>query len=197
MNYDKVVQVLNDGNLAIVPTDTIYGIIGDALNKNAIEKVYLAKNRDRNKQLVLLVDSIDMAREYTQNIGELECQLYKTYSKYSLTLELQKNNNLPPEYNSTVSYVGVRIPYNDDLIKIIKMLKHPIFSTSANISGYPVITDVSLLDEHLKKHIDYIYDNGPIHNLASTIAKVDHDKIIIIRDGHAGDLIKQDFHLSN
>ncbi len=195
MDYEKVVQIINAGNLVILPTDTIYGIIGDALNKDAIEKVYVAKKREKNKQLILLVDSIDMAKKYTQNISELESHLYEKYSKYSLTIELQKKDNLPKEYNSTVTYVGVRIPYNDDLIKIIKMLNRPIFSTSANISGQPVITSVSLLDETLKKYMDYIYDAGDINSVASTIIKVENGKIIVIRDGKAGDMIKKDFNL--
>lgn len=195
MDYEKVVQIINDGNLVILPTDTIYGIIGDAFNKDAIEKVYIAKKREKNKQLILLVDSIDMARKYTKKISELESHLYEKYSKYSLTIELQKNGNLPKEYNSTVTYVGVRIPYNDDLIKIIKMLNRPVFSTSANISGQPVITSVSLLDKNLKKYIDYVYDAGVINNVASTIVKVENDKIIIIRNGKAGNMIKDDFDL--
>lgn len=195
MDYKKVVQIINSGNLVILPTDTIYGIIGDALNKDAIEKVYVAKKREKNKQLILLVDSIDMAKKYTKNISELESHLYEKYSKYSLTIELQKNDNLPKEYNSTVTYVGVRIPYNDDLIKIIKMLNRPVFSTSANISGQPVITSVSLLNEDLKKYIDYIYDAGVIKMDASTIVKVENNRIIIIRDGKAGNMIKRDFNL--
>ncbi len=195
MDYEKIVEVINSGGLCLLPTDTIYGIMGDALNKKSIEKVHLAKNRDKTKQLVLLVDSIEMARKYTKSINDLEESLFKKYSNYSLTIELQKNGNLPSEYNSTVTYVGVRIPCNDNLIKIIKMLQRPIFSTSANISGSPAITDVSLLDENLKKHIDYIYDNGVIDSVSSTIVKVEGNDIHIVREGKAGKIIKRDYNL--
>ena len=195
MDYERIVEIINDGGLVILPTDTVYGIMGDALNKNAIEKVYTAKNRDKNKNLVILVDSIDMAKKYTKDINELELLLYEKYSKYSLTIILKKNNKLPVEYNKTVDSVGIRIPANNELIKIIKMLKKPLFSTSANISGNPVIKDISLIDKNLKKYIDYIYDGGVIDASASTIVKVENGNINIIREGVAGEIIKNDFNL--
>ena len=169
--------------------------MGDALSKEAIEKVHIAKKRDKNKKLILLVDSIDMLNKYTKGINQLECLLYEKYSKYSLTMEMKKNDNLPKEYNSTVDYVGVRIPNDRNLIKIIKILNRPIFSTSANVSGHPVVTNISLLDEDLKSYIDYIYDIGFINNKVSTIAKVENNKIVIIREGQAGNMIKKDFNL--
>ena len=131
------------------------------------------------------------------NINELEALLLDKYSKYSLTLELQKSNNLPKEYNPNVTYVGIRIPHNDDLIKIIRILNRPIFSTSANISGQAIVTDISMLDKDLKSYIDYIYDVGTIDNLASTILKVCDGEIVIIREGLAGDLITRDLNDKN
>lgn len=192
MNHKLIVQIINNGGLVILPTDTVYGIMGDALNKEAISKVNKAKKRGQNKLLILLVDSIEMARKYTKDINKLEAFLFEKYSKYSLTIELQKSDKLPKEYNPDVTYVGIRIPHNDDLIKIIRMLGRPIFSTSANISGQPIVTDISMLDSDLKSYIDYIYDVGTIDNLASTILKVCDGKIVIIREGLAGDLINKE-----
>lgn len=194
MNHKLIVQIINNGGLVILPTDTVYGIMGDALNKEAISKVNKAKKRGQNKLLILLVDSIEMARKYTKDINKLEAFLFEKYSKYSLTIELQKSDKLPKEYNPDVTYVGIRIPHNDDLIKIIKMLGRPIFSTSANISGQPIVTDISMLDSDLKSYIDYIYDVGTIDNLASTILKVCDGKVVIIRDGLAGNLITKDLN---
>lgn len=194
MNHKQIVQIINNGGLVILPTDTVYGIMGDALNKNSIAKVNNAKKRGQNKLLILLVDGIEMAKKYTKDINELEAFLFEKYSKYSLTIELQKSDKLPKEYNPDVTYVGIRIPHNDDLIKIIKMLGRPIFSTSANISGQPIVTDISMLDSDLKSYIDYIYDAGTINNLASTILKVCDGKVVIIRDGLAGNLITKDLN---
>lgn len=194
MNHKLIVQIINNGGLVILPTDTVYGIMGDALNKEAISKVNKAKKRGQNKLLILLVDSIEMARKYTKDINKLEAFLFEKYSKYSLTIELQKSDKLPKEYNPDVTYVGIRIPHNDDLIKIIRMLGRPIFSTSANISGQPIVTDISMLDSDLKSYIDYIYDVGTIDNLASTILKVCDGKVVIIRDGLAGNLITKDLN---
>ena len=64
MNIDKIYKTLNSGGLVISPTDTIYGIMGDALNENVIKKIYKVKKRDYSKPLILLMDSYDMIKKY-------------------------------------------------------------------------------------------------------------------------------------
>ena len=67
MNKERIIEELNKGNLVIVPTDTVYGILADATNVEAVKKVYKAKKRDTNKPLILIVDSYKMLCEYTAN----------------------------------------------------------------------------------------------------------------------------------
>ena len=97
MDISKIVDELNKGNLVITPTDTIYGIMGDATNEETIQKVYKVKKRNKNKPLILLMDSYEMIKDYTKNITIEEETLIKEFMPGLVTIILEKNakvNNL-------------------------------------------------------------------------------------------------------
>ncbi|MBQ7139918.1 MAG: threonylcarbamoyl-AMP synthase [Bacilli bacterium] len=193
MNIDKICQVLNDGGLVISPTDTIYGIMGDALNENVIRKIYNVKKRNYNKPLILLMNSFEMIKEYTDNISEIEENAIKKLFPGCVTIILKKNYKINNLITSNTEYVGIRIPNNKDLISIINKLERPIVSTSANISDEDVITNIKMIDENLKRKIDYIEDGGEIKENASTIIKFDNEKLIILREGNLTKKIRNMF----
>lgn len=183
MNIDKIVDVLNDGGIVITPTDTIYGIMGDALNEDVIKKIFDIKKRPLNKPLLLLMNSFEMVMEYTVEISEKERNLIYRFWPGLVTFILKKNrkvNNLITSGNDTV---GIRIPDNKDLLEIISRLNRPVISTSANITGTEVITSTELIEKDLIDNIDYIEDGGEVDNVSSTIVKVENNELIVLRDG--------------
>lgn len=193
MNIEKIVEQIKVGNLVITPTDTVYGILADATNINAIKKVYESKNRDKNKSLILLVDSIGMLQEYTQNLSPLEMEIIKKYFPGKLTILLHKNSKVNDEITCGSDLVGIRIPDNNDLIKIIKAIRNPIISTSANISGQNTITNPKAISAELLKSISYIEDGGIINSEPSSIIKIENDKITILREGSVALEIVKDY----
>lgn len=193
MNIDKIVEVLGNGGLVISPTDTIYGIMGDALNTDVIKRVYEVKKRSYSKPLILLMDSYEMIKEYTFEISELEDKLIKKFSPGLVTIILKKNDKISDLITNNSDYVGIRIPDNDDLLSIIKKLGRPVISTSANISDEDVITNVEMLDEELKKKIDYIEDGGEVVNVSSTIVRFVDGELKILREGRLSDSIRKLF----
>lgn len=191
MNVDKICEVLENGGLVISPTDTVYGIMGDALNEEVIKKVYAAKKRPFSKPLILLMDSYEMIRQYTSQINELEDKIIKNFFPGLVTIILKKNENVSKLITCGGDYVGIRIPNNKDLLAIIKKLGRPVISTSANISDEDVITSVAEIDDHLLKYMSYIVDGGVIKAESSTIIKVENNEIKILRAGKMADKIKQ------
>ena len=194
MDISKIVDELNKGNLVITPTDTIYGIMGDATNEETIQKVYKVKKRNKNKPLILLMDSYEMIKDYTKNITIEEETLIKEFMPGLVTIILEKNakvNNLITANNNTV---GIRIPNDKNLIKIIKELGKPVISTSANISDELTITSIKDLDDELIKNIDYIYDGGTVVNKSSTIVRFNNHKLEILREGILTNKLKERFH---
>lgn len=189
MNISKICEVLENGGLVVTPTDTVYGIMGDALNLEAVKKVYEAKHRAYNKPLILLMDSYEMIKEYTLDISEEEDRIMREFFPGLLTIILKKNNKIDDLISGGMDTVGIRIPDNEDLIRIIKKLGRPIFSTSANISDEEVITSIDKLDRRLLKYIDYVEDGGEIVAVSSTIVKVDNKEMKILRIGILADKV--------
>ena len=189
---NDLIKNIEDGNLVIVPTDTVYGISCDATNKEAIEKVFIAKQREQ-KPLIVMVSNIDMLKKYVKNINDLEQQLIDKYWPNTLTILFEKNDNLLEEITCGSEYVGIRMPDNKLLLELMNKINKPIISTSANISGNSVITNTNLIEPELKKYISYIYDDGEKTNVASTLVKVENNKIKILREGILANKIKEDF----
>lgn len=193
VNIEKIYDVVNNGGLVISPTDTVYGIMGDALDENVIKKVYDIKHRSYAKPLIILVSNYDMLKEYTDDISELEEEIINKFLPGLVTIILKKNEKISSLISSGSDYVGVRIPDNDDLIKIIDMLGRPVISTSANISDEDVITNVNMIDERLKKEIDYIEDGGEVISSSSTVIRIINDELVILREGILSDEIRDYF----
>lgn len=186
MDIDKVVYLLREGKLVIVPHDTVYGIIGDASSENVIRSIYEVKHRDYRKPLIMLVSSVDMLKEYVLELNEIEKDLINCYWPGKLTIILKKSNKVSNLITSGSDCVGVRFPDNQDLLKIIEMLNKPVISTSANLSNQDTITNVEMLDQDIVDKVSYIYDGGEIKRASSTIVRVINNKIEILRDGELG-----------
>ena len=193
MNIDKIVEIINSSGLVISPTDTVYGIMGDALNKESIKNVYDVKHRDYKKPLILLMSSIDMIKEYTLDISEDEMNLMKKFYPGCMTLLLKRNFKVDGMICNNGEYVGVRIPDNKDLLSIIEKLGRPVFSTSCNISGNDVVRSVDEIDEEIISKVDYIYDGGYIDSVSSTVVRIDNGEVVILREGNLSEEIKNYF----
>ena len=193
MGIEKITKLLNEGKIVITPTDTIYGIMGDSTNEEVIKKIYKIKKRPLNKSLILLMDSYEMIKKYTKNIGDNEEKLIEEFMPGLVTIILEKNDKVNNLITSNTNYVGVRIPNNKELLEIINKLDKPVISTSANISEEISITNIEQLDKEIKDNVDYIYDAGEIINQSSTIVKFENDKIIIFSEGILTNKLKERF----
>ena len=183
MDTKYISELLNDGGIVVIPTDTVYGIVCDALNIKAVDKVYKLKQRDYSKPMVILVSSIDMLKKYTLSINKLEEELINRYLPGMMTIVLRKNNLIPDIVSSNRDTIGIRIPDNNDLISIINKINRPIIATSCNISNNDVITDINLLDSSIKNNVDYVYDGGIVNSQSSTIVRIKDNKVEILRKG--------------
>lgn len=193
MNIDKLVEVINDGGLAIVPTDTVYGIIADATNEDAINRVYEAKRRVYSKPLIIMVSSLEMLFRYVDDASEVEQKLIERYWPGKLTILFKRGSKLSRLINNNGDLVGIRYPDNEELIELMNRLDKPLVSTSANIADERTITSVDKISEDLLKYIDCVYDGGFKEDVPSTIVKVVDNKIEFLRKGELASVIERDF----
>ena len=187
----ELLNVLQNGKLAILPSDTVYGIFADATNYDAIKRVDEAKHS--NKPHLIVISSIDMLKEYVSEINELQEKIINKYWPNTLTILFKKNDKINDELTKGSEYIGIRMPKNDWLLRLIDEFGKPLISSSANITNEKVITNVKMLDKELKKSISYIYDDGDLSDIAYTLIKVEDNKIIFLREGILANKIKEDF----
>lgn len=135
-------EVIKKGGAIIYPTDTIYGIGANALDQNAINKVYKIKKRPDNKPLSAVVSDIKMAKKYCI-IGKIQEQIFSALLPGAFTLifpcKISKKNKILTAHNGTLS---IRIPDCKVTARLAKELKIPFTATSANISGLPGSGDI-------------------------------------------------------
>ena len=193
MDIKDIVDKLNKGYIGITPTDTVYGIMGDATKEDVIKRVFNVKKRDYNNPLLMLVSDIDMLKEYIYISNDIEKKLIDKYWPGRTTLILKKKDNVSNLLTGNRDNVGVRIPDNKELLDIIKLFGKPVISTSANISGSDTITSVDQIEEELKHSVDFIVDGGILDNKGSTIVYAIDNELKILRDGDLSSKIKEDF----
>ena len=187
IDYTKLkepAELIRNGGIVVFPTETVYGIGANALNENAIKKLYDIKKRPLNKPISLLVNSIDMIEQVTKDITKLEYALIKTFFPGPLTIILKKKDIVPDIVTANQDTVGIRMPANESALKLIGYVGSPIATPSANISGKPSGTNLKDIMEDFDGKVDCFIDDGPSKiGLASTIVQVVDGIPHILRQG--------------
>lgn len=180
----KTSNIIKEGKIVILPTDTVYGIAVDALNEESVKRIYNLKHRDISKPCCILVSDIDMIKQFTKCITPLEEKIIGKFFPGALTIVLEKNNKIPSAVTANLDTIGVRIPDNKFLIELIKTIGSPIVATSLNLSGEESKTSIQNIPDEIKQNVDLIVDGGETKiGKASTIVKVENNEIEILREG--------------
>ena len=177
-------KMIKEGGIVIFPTETVYGIGTNGLNEKAVKQLYEVKQRPLNKPISLLVNSIEMIEQVAKDITDIEYELIKEFFPGPLTIILKKKDIVPNILTANQDTVGIRMPANKIVIKLIEYAGIPIATPSANISGRPSGTNIKDIMEDFDGKVDYFVDGGPSKiGLASTIVKVEKGIPKILRKG--------------
>ncbi len=160
MDVNSLVNILNNGGIAVIPTDTVYGLVGDATSENVIKKIFEIKQREYTKPLLILISNFDMLKKYVKNISPLELEIINKFWPGPLTIIFQNKKNLSAILTANKSEIAIRMPNDERLLDLINKLDKPIIATSANIAHKKTITSIDLLEDKIKNNVDYIYDGG-------------------------------------
>jgi L-threonylcarbamoyladenylate synthase len=175
-------DIIRSGGVIAFPTDTVYGIGASAIDKDAIEKLYLVKGRSQDKAIpILLADMEDLA-QITPNPGGIVQVIMDKFWPGALTLILPLLAGLPSNLSPTQT-VGIRIP-DFDLTR--ELLRHtgPLAATSANLSGQESARNAEQVKENLKGEIDLILDGGiSPGGVDSTVLDCTKAEPLILRTG--------------
>ena len=181
---NKIADSINNGNVIIFPTETVYGIGANGFDEDAIRKLYEIKERPYNKPISLLVNSFSMIEDIAEELSDTERAIIDKFFPGPLTLVVKKNKNIPDILTSGTEYVGIRMPKNKTALRIINAVGVPMATTSTNISGMDADINFEKAYSDFKDKVDYFIDGGVAQiGVASTVVQVVNDEIKVLREG--------------
>ncbi|MFC7525133.1 L-threonylcarbamoyladenylate synthase [Parapedobacter sp. GCM10030251] len=154
-DINGALEVLRAGGLILYPTDTIWGIGCDATNPAAVERVYQLKGRDQSKSLIVLLDNENKLPGYIQEVPEIAYQLIE-YTERPLTIVYSGAKNLAPNLIAEDGSIGIRIVNHAFCSPLLRRLRKPLVSTSANRSGQPSPKNFSEIAPEIIDGVDYV-----------------------------------------
>jgi len=188
MRYDRsdlqeALRVLRSGGIIVYPTDTVWGIGCDATNADAVKRIYALKQREDSKSMLVLLDSPAKLNYYIADVPDAAWALLEATEDQSpiakpLTIIYPNARNLAPNLIAEDGSIGIRITNEPFSKALCEQLRHPIVSTSANISGEPTPRFYREIHRVILDHTDYCClfrreDETP--HEPSTIIKVNAD----------------------
>ena len=170
-------EVLSKGGFVVVPTDTIYGILADALNYGAVSRLQKLRRPSRRLFLVLVPDV-----SWVKKLGLVVREEHlKLLSVPGLTLVLRKGSDL--YYWLGRETVAVRVPRKGFIFRLLKELGRPVVAPSANLEGEPPAKNVREAVEYFSDTVSLYVDGGNIEGRPSTVVSFEEDRIKVLRSG--------------
>ena len=188
MNMDYIKEaseILKNGGLVAFPTETVYGLGGDATDKEASKKIYAAKGRPSDNPLIVHIAKFSQLEDISKDLPENAKKLADAFWPGPLTMVVNKNKVIPYETTGGLDTVAVRMPNNPVALALIEESGCMIAAPSANTSGRPSPTKASHVYEDLSGKIEAILDGGSVDiGLESTIVDLTEDVVTILRPGY-------------
>lgn len=184
---EQATQIIKMGGVVGLPTDTVYGLGADALNEEAVDKIYRIKKRDRKNPISIFVNNPEQVEEYVERIGLVGELMMEKFWPGPLTLIFKSSHPKLLHLMGETSRLGIRISPNKLISSIIEKIKAPITSTSANVSGRRILATANGVRYYFNGRIELILDaeKAP-EKFPSTVVDISSDQIFLNRPGALG-----------
>ncbi len=180
-------KIIRQGGLVAFPTETVYGLGGDALNPDAAQKIYAAKGRPSDNPLIVHISQIDSLDSLVSAIPDKAKKLAKAFWPGPLTMIMNKSDIVPSQTTGGLDTVAVRMPSHPVALEFIKQAGGYVAAPSANLSGKPSPTTAKYVIQDMDGRVDMIIaadDSEEIIGLESTIVDMTSDIPAILRPGY-------------
>ena len=181
---EAAVDVLANGGVAAIPTDTLYGLAASAFDVSAVLKIYELKGRPEGMALPLLLSDAEDVRMCAEDLPPATWALMERFWPGALTLVVSKSANVPEIVTAGLDTVALRVPDHPVPRAIVKRLGAPITGTSANLSGRPGLTNATSVRREFGDTVGFVLDGGEAPGgVASTIVDVSGEELKLLREG--------------
>lgn len=179
-----IVERLHQGDVGIVPTDTVYGLLGVAGNIQVEKRLYEIKQRPSHKMFVLHVADVVHAEKLFCNMSDAAEQLMHTFWPGPLTIICNASAYVRTALGYAHKTIAVRIPNHPVMLALLERMDVPLLVTSANISGKEIATNVAALTQVFRDTVDFIVDDGRTYtDVPSTIMDCTGKLPVVVREG--------------
>lgn len=186
-NYEELkapAEAIKQGKLVLFPTETVYGIGANALDEEAVKKIYIAKGRASDNPLIAHIANLEMLKKLVMEVGKVEKKLIEKFWPGPLTIVFKKKPVVPDVITGGLDTVAIRMPSDIIAHKLIEYSNCPIAAPSANISGKPSGTQVEDVIGELDGKVEYVIDGGKVDiGVESTVIRVIDGVVHILRPG--------------
>ncbi|MGB3776710.1 MAG: L-threonylcarbamoyladenylate synthase [Tunicatimonas sp.] len=177
-------RLLEQEEVVAIPTETVYGLAGNALSARAVAQIYTVKNRPSFNPLIIHSSALERLLPYLEDVPPVAHQLTQKFWPGPLTLLLEKTERVPDVITAGSARVAVRVPRHPLAQQLLSRLDFPLAAPSANPSGYVSPTTAAHVAEQLGNMIPYILDGGPcVVGLESTIVGFENGRVVVYRWG--------------
>lgn len=181
----KAGKLIAEGELVAFPTETVYGLGGDALRPEAAAKIYAAKGRPSDNPLIVHIAEFDDMKRVAREVPEQAKKLADAFWPGPLTMIVWKSDAVPEATTGGMQTVAVRMPNHPVALELIRRSGCLIAAPSANTSGRPSPTEAQHVEEDLSGRIAMILDGGPVGiGIESTIVDLTEEQPMILRPGY-------------
>ncbi len=183
-NIQEAIRILAQNDLIGMPTETVYGLAGNAFSATAVSKIFEVKNRPTFDPLIVHTSDFSRINSFVSHIPDKAYELAKNFMPGPLTLLLPKKETIPDLVTSGLDSVAVRIPNHPLAISLLKQLDFPLAAPSANPFGYISPTTALHVEKQLGTKIKYILNGGEcVVGIESSIVGFEGDEVIVYRKG--------------
>ncbi|MCL4367394.1 L-threonylcarbamoyladenylate synthase [Patescibacteria group bacterium] len=179
---NQLSQLIKEGKIAVIPTDTLYGIVGSALNPQTVEKIYQLRKRDLSKPMIILIASIKDLGLFNIQLDQKTIQLIDSVWPNPLSIIFPCPNERLTYLHRGSKTLALRIPDKPDLRALLKKTG-PLVAPSANLAGEKPAQNITEAKVAFGEQVNYYLDQGKLSGQSSTLAKLVDHKFAVLRPG--------------
>lgn len=177
----KAGLLLKEGLVGVIPTDTIYGLLGSALNKKAVEKIYKLKKRNSQKPMIVLIASQDDLKKFEVKINSWQKSVLEKYWPGKISFILKCPSQKFSYLHCKTNTLAFRMSAKKELLKLLS-IAGPLVAPSANWEGFKPATSISQARRYFDKKVFYL-NAGKINKKPSTLIDLTENKLKVLREG--------------
>lgn len=183
MENKRIIKLLKLGKIGVMPTDTIYGIVGSALNPQVVEEIYKLRKRSADKPMIILISDLNDLNQFSIELTNSQKNFLQKNWPNPLSVILPCKSKDFEYLHRGKNSLAFRIPKNKDLLKVLKRVG-PLVAPSANYEGKLPSATVADAKGYFGKMVDFYIDGGELRSQSSTIIKLNGQGIPkVVRSG--------------